>query len=51
MFKLKKMSKSRERNLLAEKFGPDDKYQEEEEGVSADCFNYWMLQIFVKVFD
>eukprot|EP00090_Calanus_glacialis_P023273 TRINITY_DN3587_c0_g1_i1.p1 TRINITY_DN3587_c0_g1~~TRINITY_DN3587_c0_g1_i1.p1 ORF type:complete len:681 (-),score=191.69 TRINITY_DN3587_c0_g1_i1:42-2084(-) len=50
VFKLKKMSKSRERNLLAEKFGPDDNLQEEE-GITVDCFNSWMLQMFVKVFD
>jgi hypothetical protein len=50
VFKLKKMSKSRERNLLAEKFGPDDNLQEED-GITVDCFNSWMLQMFVKVFD
>ena len=50
VFKLKKMSKSKERNLLAEKFGHDDEFQEEE-GVTVDCFNSWMLQIFIKVFD
>merc|ERR1719350_304777 len=38
VFKLKKMSKSRERSLLAEKFGPDDNVQEED-GITLDCFN------------
>ena len=50
VFKLKKMSKSREKNLLADKFGPDDEDQDKE-GVSVGCFNSWMLQVFVKVFD
>jgi len=50
VFRLKKMSKSREKNLLAEKFVPDDEVFEKE-GVSVDCFNSWMLQAFVKVFD
>jgi len=50
MFKVKKMSKSREKSLLAEKFGPDETAHEEE-GMTVDCFNSWMLQIFVKVFD
>jgi len=50
MFKVKKMSKSREKSLLAEKFGPDETALEEE-GMTVDCFNSWMLQIFVKVFD
>jgi len=50
VFKLKKMSKSREKSLLAEKFGPDETAHEEE-GMTVDCFNSWMLQMFVKVFD
>merc|ERR1712083_235225 len=50
VFKIKKMSKSRDKSLLAERFGPDDETNGDE-GLTTDCFNSWMLQIFVKVFD
>merc|ERR1719320_942069 len=50
VFKMKKMSKSRDKSLLAERFGPDDETNEDE-GLTTDCFNSLMLQIFVKVFD
>ena len=50
VFNLRKISKSRERSLLAEKFGPGEEGNEDE-GMTTQCFNNWMLQIFVKVFD
>jgi len=50
VFKMKKLSKSRDRSLLAERFGPNEEANEDE-GLTTDCFNSWMLQIFVKVFD
>ena len=45
VFKMKKMNKSRDKSL----HGEEDVH--EEEGMTMDCFNSWMLQIFVKVFD
>jgi len=52
VFKMKKLSKSRDKNLLSDKFGrPEDDQTEDNDGVSVDCFNSWMIQFFVKVFD
>lgn len=51
VFRLNRLSRSEEKNnlLLREKFGVDD--EKEEDSMSVDCFNSWLLQMFVKVFD